>query len=128
MAPINPIIDGYYKVSLGTPVGKVEGNVLLYTDYRLDEELKIGIEYGEVQIEQYEDYMEITIILQFGKADPLIGDVQYNVKFKITIGGKVYEEYGFVTEDGLKVKIMGFLGFKTMEWINEDEASEIGIK
>ena len=51
MAPINPISDGYYKVSLGTPVGKVEGNVLLYTDYRLDEELKIGIEYGEVQIE-----------------------------------------------------------------------------
>ena len=63
MAPINPISDGYYKVSLGTPVGKVEGNVLLYTDYRLDEELKIGIEYGEVQIEYYEDYMEITIIL-----------------------------------------------------------------
>ena len=51
MSSINPIIDGYYKVSLGTPVGKVEGNVLLYTDYRLDEELKIGIEYGEVQIE-----------------------------------------------------------------------------
>ena len=23
---------------------------------------------------------------------------------------------------------MSFLGFKTMEWINEDEASEIGIK
>ena len=57
MASINPIINGYYKVSLGTPVGKVEGNVLLYTDYRLDEELKIGIEYGEVQIEYYEDYM-----------------------------------------------------------------------
>ena len=72
--------------------------------------------------------MKITIILQFGKADPLIGDVQYNVKFKITIGGKVYEEYGFVTEDGLRVKIMSFLGFKTMEWITEDEASEIGIK
>ena len=57
MSSINPISDGYYKVSLGTPVGKVEGNVLLYTDYRLDEELKIGIEYGEVQIEYYEDYM-----------------------------------------------------------------------
>ena len=40
----------------------------------------------------------------------------------------MYEEYGFVTADGLKVKIMGFLGFKTMEWINEDEASDIGIK
>ena len=40
----------------------------------------------------------------------------------------MYEEYGFVTEDGLRVKIMSFLGFKTMEWINEDEASEIGIK
>ena len=51
MSSINPISDGYYKVSLGTPVGKVEGNVLLYTDYRLDEELKIGIEYGKVKIE-----------------------------------------------------------------------------
>ena len=26
------------------------------------------------------------------------------------------------------VKIMGFMGYKTMEWVNEEEAAQIGKK
>ena len=66
------------------------------------------------------------IFLQFEKADPKIGDVHYNVNFVFTFGGKTYEEHGFITNDGLMVKIMGFSGYKTMEWINEEEAAQIG--
>ena len=68
----------------------------------------------------------LYIFLQFEKADPKIGDVHYNVNFIFTFGGKTYEELGFITNDGLMVKIMGFMGYKTMEWVNEEEAAQIG--
>ena len=72
--------------------------------------------------------MIFHIFLQFEKADPKIGDVHYNVNFVFTFGGKTYEELGFITNDGLMVKIMGFMGYKTMEWVNEEEAAQIGKK
>ena len=70
--------------------------------------------------------MIFHIFLQFEKADPKIGNVHYNVNFVFTFGGKTYEELGFITNDGLMVKIMGFMGYKTMEWVNEEEAAQIG--
>ena len=73
-----------------------------------------------------EPHMNVYFVPQFEKADPKIGDVHYNVNFIFTFGGKTYEELGFITNDGLMVKIMGFMGYKTMEWVNEEEAAQIG--
>ena len=122
------LVNGHYKVINGmSPMVRVEDNVLSYKDYRLGEELKIEIQYGKVTTGVHMN-ISLNIFPQFEKADPKIGDVQYNVNFVFTFGGKTYEELGFITNDGLMVKIMGFMGYKTMEWVNEEEAAQIGKK
>ena len=54
------------------------------------------------------------------------GLLSYNVKFKVDISGRIWEELGVCWEDGATVKINGVMGLKTLEWVSDEVAADIG--
>ena len=68
---------------------------------------------------------------KFGPSEPPIvaangGLLSYNVKFKVDISGRIWEELGVCWKDGATVKINGVMGLKTLEWVSDEVAADIG--
>ena len=87
------------------------------------------IQGSTVTNSQYSDLVMTFTSGEFGEAHEDVaktsGRAIYNVRVQYKAAGKEQEEFGVVSEDGLRFTLMTFMGLWTLEWITEEEAEEL---
>ena len=86
------------------------------------------IQGSTVTNSQYSDLVMTFTFGEFGEANEDVakasGQTIYNVRVQYKAAGKEQEEFGVVSEDGLRFTLMTFMGLWKLEWITKEEAEE----